>query len=131
MFQGFFELKTKCQFYSKLRSLSTDPQVYMAPEAMERDEFTAAADVYSFGEEGGREGEEGVRYQCVMCAGMVMWEVATGEVPFASDLKQLSPVLLVMRLLMGYRPVFTASHNQVRNTLLLSSSSEHSLIQTS
>ena len=60
----------------------------------------------------------------VMYAGMVMWEVATGEVPFACDLKQLSPVLLVMRLLMGHRPVFTASHNQVRNTLLLSSSSE-------
>ena len=48
--QGFFELKTKCNFYSKLRAQCTEPQVYMAPEAMEKDEFTAAADVYSFGE---------------------------------------------------------------------------------
>lgn len=82
----------------------------MAPEAMERDEFTTAADVYSFGEEGERERRECVMY--TVCTGMVMWEVATGEVPFASDLKQLSPVLLVMRLLMGHRPAFTASHNQ-------------------
>ena len=56
--QGFFELKKKCNFYSKLRAQCTAPQVYMAPEAMERDEFTAAADVYSFGEGGrGWEGE--------------------------------------------------------------------------
>lgn len=88
---GFFELKKKCNFYSKLRAQCTAPQVYMAPEAMERDEFTAAADVYSFG--------------------MVMWEVATGEAPFAADLKQLSPVLLVMRLLMGQRPAFHPHHD--------------------
>ena len=30
----------------------------MAPEAMEKFEFSAAADIYSFGEEGRREGEE-------------------------------------------------------------------------
>lgn len=38
----------KCNFHSKLRSKCTEPQVYMAPEAMEKDEFTKAADVYSF-----------------------------------------------------------------------------------
>ena len=42
-----------------------------------------------------------------------MWEVATGEAPFAADLKQLSPVLLVMRLLMGQRPAFAAHHDKV------------------
>jgi serine/threonine protein kinase len=96
---GFFELKTNCNFYSKLRAQSTEPQVYMAPEAMEKDEFTAAADVYSFG--------------------MVMWEVATGEAPFAADLKQLSPVLLVMRLLMGQRPAFAAHHDKVGSSFPL------------
>ena len=48
--QGFFELKTKCNFYSKMRAQCSIPQVYMAPEAIERFEFTATADVYSFGE---------------------------------------------------------------------------------
>ena len=42
-----------------------------------------------------------------------MWEVATGKAPFEEDKKQLSPVLLVMRLLMGQRPVFSSHHDQV------------------
>jgi serine/threonine protein kinase len=63
----------------------------MAPEAMEKDQFTAAADVYSFG--------------------MVMWEVATGKAPFEEDKKQLSPVLLVVRLLLGQRPEFSPHHD--------------------
>ena len=49
-FQGFFETKKQSQFCARLRAICTGPQVYMAPEAMERFEFTAAADVYSFGE---------------------------------------------------------------------------------
>ncbi|CAI8035970.1 Serine/threonine-protein kinase EDR1 [Geodia barretti] len=88
---GFFELKKVCNFYSKLRAQSTEPQVYMAPEAMEKDQFTAAADVYSFG--------------------MVMWEVAMGKAPFEEDKKQLSPVLLVVRLLLGQRPEFSPHHD--------------------
>ena len=128
--------------------------MYMAPEAMEKDEFTAAADVYSFGErkregereeggtskgrersKGGRVGKEreggtskgregrgrkeqgweGVEREgyskCVCSTGIIMWAVATGEAPFAVDLK--SPVLLVMRLLMGHRPVFSSHHDKV------------------
>ena len=42
-----------------------------------------------------------------------MWAVATGKAPFAADLKQLSPVLLVMRLLLGQRPTFEPHHDQV------------------
>lgn len=38
-----------------------------------------------------------------------MWEVATGQKPFASELQQLSSVVLVMRLLMGLRPSFSSS----------------------
>ena len=49
-FQGLFETKKQSQFFARLRAVCTGPQVYMAPEAMERFEFTAAADVYSFGE---------------------------------------------------------------------------------
>ena len=100
----------------------------MAPEAMERDEFTAAADVYSFGEREreGVIGAGGLLFVCVcvcvcvcvlcVCVGMVMWEVATGRAPFEEDKKQLSPVLLVMRLLMGYRPSFSSHHDKVTTT---------------
>lgn len=46
-----------------------------------------------------------------------MYEVATGRAPFEDDIKQLSPVLLVMRLLMGKRPTFSSHHNKVYTSI--------------
>lgn len=47
--QGMYDSKSESGFFTELRSQCTGPQVYMAPEAMEKFEFTATADVYSFG----------------------------------------------------------------------------------
>lgn len=55
-------------------------------------------------------------YYCVLI-GMIMYEVATGRAPFEDDIKQLSPVLLVMRLLMGKRPTFSSHHNKVYTSI--------------
>ena len=56
-------------------------------------------------------------------AGMVMWEVAMGKAPFEEDKKQLSPVLLVVRLLLGQRPEFSPHHDHVSLSPSLSPSS--------
>lgn len=81
---GMYDSKSESGFFTELRSQCTGPQVYMAPEAMEKFEFTATADVYSFG--------------------IIMCEAATGQKPFAD--MQLSAVVLVMKLVMGLRPSF-------------------------
>ena len=52
-----------------------------------------------------------------------MWEVATGKAPFEEDKKQLSPVLLVVRLLLGQRPEFSPHHDHVSLSPSLSPSS--------
>lgn len=46
---GFYDTKTKSNYFTELLKISPSPQVYMAPEAMEKSEFTTAADVYAFG----------------------------------------------------------------------------------
>jgi len=47
--QGMCETKKQSGFLTKLCAQCTGPQLYKAPEAIERLEFTTAADVYSFG----------------------------------------------------------------------------------
>ena len=90
----------------------------MSPEAMEKLEFTQAADVYSFGKllifETNSKAPSNQEHVLIgglidlyttYYPGIIMCEVATGSKPF-SDLED-KPLLLAMKVLMGQRPTFT------------------------
>ena len=106
------------------QSQNEAPQMYMAPEASEKLEFTQAADVYSFGEctyvytkiHTLTSTTSSHCHNCHNChtippslvhshphTGIVMCEVGTGERPYSED----KPFLLTMQVVMGTRPRFT------------------------
>lgn len=80
---GLQETKVKSGFFENCKTKCCP--LYIAPEAMQKFEFTQASDVYSMG--------------------MVMYECATSKKVF-SDLSCTNPMTLVMRMMMGARPSF-------------------------
>jgi ankyrin repeat protein len=87
---GFYETKVQTNFYASIRKACCKDltnkrrPLYKAPEAIERNEFTTASDVYSFS--------------------MVMYEIVTYMKPYFDMDLCSNAMAWVMKILMGARP---------------------------